>query len=273
MGRVFTYKQIKQRHIPILGDFPVALQVIRQALESHPGVVAGLQCGSVLEGTHNPRSDVDVVVVYQQANFQNVMEDLQRLTAFAWRLHIPVQFIPFSLEAAKVGLHTVSLGFGYHLMHASKHGGIIKSCPISLFKVDANRNKDQVRDYLIHKQEKLMAGLLKMPSMGQSELCRFLQKALEAPVHVARKMLQVKAEMLDYPKKVVWNCYPSRLHIDARRVNLFLRCMEMDGRYSAELNRQVQEPNPASYAAMLGALKALVSDVHEFVEMNLNALD
>ncbi|MCX5706049.1 MAG: hypothetical protein NTZ92_08355 [Candidatus Omnitrophica bacterium] len=153
------------------------------------------------------------------------------------------------------------------MRNAAEKGGIIKENPLPFFVFDAASAVEDIRGYLRNKLRRLENGVIALPTMEAADLHRFLQKVLEAPVHVARKILYwQKVEMPNDLKQTVLRCYPDIAREQERE--LFTKITEADSQYSEELLAQLRHPEEDQYSRTIGELKGLALDTLEFVRLN-----
>ena len=267
MGKVFSWKEIERREIPQLSSFSTIVGKIRQDLEITDGVIGGILCGSILWDACNQRSDIDCVVLYDPVKRREVVKTLRGINQTAADLHVPAELIPLDLHIVRTPLHHIGPSFAAHLRYASENGGLIKTNPLPLFVFDNTTIVEDIRGYLRNKLRRLEKGISALPIMEVAELHRFLQKVLEAPVHVARKILWwQKVEMPDDSKQMVLHYYPDIAN--AQECELFMEITLADNAYTTELLAQLQYPDRARYSEAIDKLKDLAWDTLEFVRLN-----
>jgi len=267
VGKVFSWGEIERKEIPQPSDFSIVVGKIRQNLEVANGVVGGILCGSVLWNSYNERSDIDCVVVYDPTKRREVVEALRDINQTASTLHVPTELIPLDMHIVRTPLHHIGPSFAVHLRYAAENGGVIKENPLPLFVFDGISIVEDVRGYLRNKLRRLEKGMSTLPTMEVADLLRFLQKVLEAPVHVARKLLRWQAvKMPDDSKRTVMFYYPDIAN--AREHELFVKITTIDSQYTAEILAQLQHPNKALYSRVIGEIEELAWDTLEFVRLN-----
>lgn len=267
MGKVFSWNEIEERKIPQPSDFTTIVSKIRQDLGATDGVVGGILCGSILWNSCNQRSDIDCVVVYDPAKRREVVGVLRGINQAAADHHVPAEMIPLDLHIARTPLHHIGLSFAVHLRYATENGGLIKENPLPLFVFDDASVVEDVRGYLRNKLRRLEKGVSALPTMEVAELHRFLQKVLEAPVHVARKILWwQKVETADDSKRTVMHHYPDIASAQER--DLFAKITTTDSEYTTELLTQLQCPDKVRYSQAIEGVKDLAWDTLEFVRLN-----
>ena len=267
MGKVFSWNEVEERKIPQPSDFTTVVSKIRQDLGATDGVVGGILCGSILWNSCNQRSDIDCVVVYDPAKRREVVGVLRGINQAAADHHVPAEMIPLDLHIARTPLHHIGLSFAVHLRYATENGGLIKENPLPLFVFDDTRVVEDVRGYFRNKLRRLEKGVSALPTMEVTELHRFLQKVLEAPVHVARKILWwQKVETADDSKRTVMRYYPDIASAQER--DLFAKITTADSEYTTELLAQLQCPDKVLYSRAIEEIENLAWDTLEFVRLN-----
>lgn len=264
MGKVFSWDEIERGEIPQPQDFETVALKIRKELEAADGVIGAILCGSILWNSCNQRSDIDCLVVYDQTRRSEVVKVLRAISQVAADIHVPTEFIPIDLHIARTPIHHIGLSFAVHLSYATKNNGLIKTNPLSLFTFDNATVVDDVRGYLRNKLRRMEKGLITLPALEATDLHRFLQKVLDTPLHVARKILwSQKVEMPDDSKRTVMHYYPDIASTQERE--LFTKITAADSQYSLELLAQLQNPNKNRYSEAIERVKILAWDTLEFV--------
>lgn len=265
---VFSWNEIECGKIPQPSDFTTVISRIRQDLGATDGVVGAILYGSVFWNGYNQRSDIDCVVVYDPTKRHEIVQVLRSINRIATDLHVPAELIPIDSHTARTPLHHINLSLAVHLRYATENGGLIKTNPLPLFTFDDASILEDVRGYLRNKLRRLEKGMSAFPTMEDAELHRFLQKVLEAPVHVARKILWwQKAETPDDTKRTVMRYYPNIASAQERK--LFANVTAADNQYTTELLAQLQNPDKNRYFQSIEAVKDLAWDTLEFVRLTL----
>lgn len=272
MGKVFTFDEIKHKCVPELGSFNFVLDELKDWLSKSPAIIGAIICGSAVTAVKfNRRSDIDCVVIHRQDMTREAVEVYQNLQQFAAKRFVPLELITFDdLTVRQHRNHLFSCTFGRHLARSANKGGIIKTNPLPdscLFC--ASRNSDIV-NYLCHKLETISKGLNRMPIMDEAELCRFLQKVLEAPIHIARKMLELNNRLVDDSKQAVRGIYLSTA--TQKEKDYFQVLCDFDKDYSEELEAQLESIEPTRYQNQLDLLKNAAYLCHDFIRINLAKL-
>jgi hypothetical protein len=106
-------------------------------------------------------------------------------------------------------------------------------------------------------------------AVGEQE--RFLQKAFEAPMHVARKTLAWFGPLQGDSKAYVEKMYTHQMPGDMAELLKVLRRVDAD--YSAELERQILYPRRREYLDFLHHLERMVPETINFVGKTLLYID
>lgn len=270
MGQVFTWDAIQNGRIPKKESFPHVSSVVRATLMDDDSVVAAVLFGSVARGDHDIRSDLDCAVVYKTTMEGTALETMQNLRCAALELHVPINFAPCDTMVAQTRLHHFGGAFREHLQAVAQEHGVVKG---DIFKQLAPSTSPQreIENYLRMKLYTLTEGMTESPSYSDEMLARFLKKALEAPMHTARKMLVYESVLDGDSKQEVQQRYRETMTPDmADRLDRLLR---LDAWYSSELEKQLKEPNRDHYTVVIEFLQEKVGLVLEFLRANLLMLN
>lgn len=272
MGRIFSWNEIEEKKIPQLQNFTNLVNQIRKELEILDGIIGGILFGSMLWNNHNQRSDIDCLLVYNPIAQKKVFKVLNYINKIASDFYIPLEIIPLDLRIIKTSLHHIGLSFADHLNYAVKNGGIIKTNPLPFFIFNNKNKDDDIREYLKNKLRKLEKGLSAIHIMKDADLYRFLQKILEAPVHVARKILWWQnIKMPNDSKQTVSFHY---LNIaNQKEKELFIKINAIDSQYTTELLKQLKNPNKIEYNKIINEIKKIAWDTLKFVKLNAFRID
>lgn len=272
MGRVFAWKEVRNKTVPSLCNFNEVVEFLRRDLEASSLVVSALMLGSFLRGDHSIRSDVDVLVLYPLEWRGEMMRLLRDLRVRAWRFHVPVEFVSLDTELATTTDHHIAPTFLEHLRMMSRDGGIIKRDPLPLIRSNRDGVLEDTRGYLIHKMRTFEKGESSSTSLSEESRFRMIEKALQFPVYVARKMLHCFGiEMPNGDSKAeVARLYPS-LGIEGAG-EIFSRVRELDRMYTNVLIDQFACPDRRKYLRAIEKLESAVPLASEFARKNVFAL-
>ena len=125
----------------------------------------------------------------------------------------------------------------------------------------------EVESYIKMKMYGLQTALTQMAFFSEAELVRFFRKALEAPTHVARKMLIYKDALGGDSKREVQERY--RETMPAVLSKRFDYLLSLDRSYSMDLEIQMEEPNQEKYRKTLDQLQKQLPKVLAFLRANI----
>lgn len=269
MGKVYAWKDIESGRIPHRRSFGVVVRQIRKVFEQEVSIEAALVCGSVVRDDHTRRSDLDVVVVYNAAFEQRAMKLLQQLTAFAKQRYVPLEFNPCDSRTIQTRFHDFGPAFRSHLAASAVRGGIIAENPIPMFNTDGDDMAAEVDSYIRKQLLRLEKGLTKYPSMTLEQKCTFLQKALEAPTHIARKVLH-RIDAMPKTGDSKWAIVDA--YAEVMPQDLAAHCRKLvndDAWYTDKLLRQLRRPDREEYEETWEVLEQFPYDVLRFVRDNI----
>jgi len=265
MGKVFSWEEIAAGQVPQIGSFDRVAAHLRQLFTSEH-IAASMLCGSILGPDRNIRMDIDCLVLYQRSESRSAQALFNSALDFARQAAVPVELIPIDTEIADTKLHSIGVGFAEHLKRAAAKGGLIKNNPLRLLSLSEHDNlQHDTLNYLRHKLCQLEKGLITSSNMSDERLCRYLQKVLESPIHVGRKMLRWQRQKLkDDSKEEVVSQYTNWAgrEIEGR---LFKLLIDVDQYYTHALVDVLQHPNQNRYQDLLSLILKSAPTAIEFV--------
>lgn len=271
MGRVFSWQEIVHGQVPNLSAFEEMRQMTDQALLACSDIRGAIIYGSVVYGQHTIRSDMDYLLVYRIAKRRHVDLVLTELAERASRLYVPLQFTKQEERLAGTPFAHVGVLFASHLRCAVSAGGVVGENPLNFFSFNVETAEEEFRTYLANKIRSLEEYLSVYPVLGIERRFFFLKLLLEAPVHTARKMVQLLGSYLveGDSRQHVFRPYAFLVPMQATRLRYL---MELDERYSRELEEQLVTPNAEKYLAMIQRIENCAEDVLEFLHANAHFL-
>lgn len=267
MGQVFTWDAIQSGRIPKKEDFRHIAMLLRTAFRDEPSIASALLFGSVVRGDSTIRSDVDCVVVYKAEQEWHAIQTMHAVGRVAHTLHVPVNFTSCDTAVAGTRFHHLGTSFVQHLQAAADAGGVIKGNLVSLLAPTITL-KEEIESYIRMKMFGVQTAFTQMASFSEEDLMRFLRKALEAPMHVARKMLIYENALRGDSKKEVRERYqeamPSGLGAQ------FNELLDLDSWYTEDLESQLKKPNKDRYLLTIAELEEEVpTAVLAFLRANI----
>jgi len=267
MGKIFPWEEIVSKSVPEIESFDKVRQELKEKLSIFP-FIGGIICGSVLQGTHNVRSDLDCLALYMIRQTELALSIKQDLIAYAHQLNVPLELISVDSRTAMSLCHQIGPSFTQHVKWSAKNGGIIGKNPLPDFATTNDLHQDLI-EYFRRKIRMLEKGLEKLPIFDPKERCEFLQKILEAPIYVVRNFLVWQGEDLrGSSKDIVLE------KVSNKEWKSFLeKISDLDHLYSDELYRQLKSPNYDNYSAILSRIEEVAPEVLYFVKSVAWTLD
>ena len=192
MARVFITEAVRRGHVPVVGSFPILAQAYRDWLPGRPWFVGGILLGSVLQGTHNRRSDIDLLVTFNGKE-EPVKEELRTFWMRHRHTHVPVNVNLWHQEEIAEGRHTLRSGFLGHLRWAVENGGLIGSRdPLKRIKLLAHHGpREDLLSYIAQKVRKLREFSCEGGPWTEHR-CSALEDVAMASLHATRRWLALR---------------------------------------------------------------------------------
>ncbi|MDP2651275.1 MAG: nucleotidyltransferase domain-containing protein [bacterium] len=276
MSKVFAWHEIwpiTRRAIPSIEDFHQTARDIREKLAQDGSIIGGILYGSAIWSTYSRRSDIDCIVLYWSEKRDSAFKTFREVSVLASDYDVPIDLYFVDTEIASASMHRITLSLTKHLEYAVNHGGLVRENPLPYLSFKPTSDEEEVVSYLSHKLGRLEREFAKISTirMKGPEFYRFLQKVLEAPIHIARKMLWLEGvEMEDDSKDSVLHYYPSIA--SERELNLLKLVVKADRNYTRVLQSVLDEKlNHQQYSITLEEL-ASVTALHSLEFARLNVL-
>ena len=270
MGAVFTWDEIQKKQVPELASFPVILKHLTHALKEENTVLAALVCGSVLRGDHTRRSDIDCVVIYETKNEMRAMSVMQKVSLFAKKSYVPINFIPCDSALAKSRMHMFGPSFMKHLVLSVAAGGAIKGNIANFLGYSLSTNLE-IEAYIRAKLYNFEEAYAVIGSFGEERRINLIKKSLEAPMHIARKVLHYKGVAEVDEKKGVVLAYSESM--PAKLTEPFKKLLANNMCYSEELEAELKNANYKKYNFLLNYLESEILSVIKFLRSNMILFD
>lgn len=260
MGRVFTWRELRDNRVPRAEDFRDVVQTLRRELTADPDVIGAILCGSVGGKTFGPRSDVDCMILYKQSERGGYpLESLSRVARYATTRNVPVEFIPVDAAVSASGITTFDAPFGLHLKKMADKGGCIKDNPLLICRIDMERIAADILQYFAVKFEKLSKYMIEINGgeVSEEKTCHILQKALQAPVHIARRTLLWLGHDLENDSRAsVLSEFEDR--VGGRLWAMIRDTMKpLENEYNDNVKARIKDKNWAAYREMIVNLKKI----------------
>lgn len=279
MGRVFTSSEVRKKQVAWSENILDHTDRLRQLLDSKL-FVGSLIFGGSLAPTPSVRTDLDFLAIYHDGCGSKAHEVIRGASQKAARDFVQLDPIIIDATSAEAGHHTISMPFLRYLAWAEMEYGHIRRNPLKHFRFEDPKSDpaDEILPYLRRKLYKLEKGLATLPAMDELSRCRFLQKVLELPTQVARKVLWwlsvthgLEHNLLSEDKEAIRAAYLLQPKgTDDKKINkLFKGLTAQDLEYSAFLNCQLARFHLAQYDTYLHHLESLVEGAIKLVALNL----
>lgn len=266
MGVVYTLPQIKAQQVPLPEDFEWVLRALQHEFTVFPEILGAVVCGSVKRGDFDLRSDLDCFVLYAVGYELEVFARLQELSKLAAGKNVSLSFIPCDSTLSATRMHHVGPSFLAHL-ERSAHDGVWVKGDVSQFAVPNVPTKQELEWYVRVKMYTLQEGYAAVSTYSEERLVGYLRKLLEAPLHVARKMLAYQGVLTEDSKAFVRTKYCE--HMPTELSDQLEVLLSLDAEYTAELLRQLDSPNDKLYRNFLAYVAGEAPTTLEFIRSNL----
>lgn len=272
MSRIPTWQQIETGEIPKLEDFMILVNYIRSILFKCDSVLGAMICGSVAHGKQNLRSDLDLVAIHKQNEFEHALLHLREIAEIAKQFHIPLEHICICETAAQNATHDINGSFYDHLHQDFDNCFIIKENPLIFLKRKEMESIEDALDYISRKIRKIKQKYIDYPLLNETDRCRFLSKMLDSPISIARKVLTAKG--IVFPagdsKSEVLKLYPILKNEEA--LLILEEAVALDEQISKEINFQLADKNEERYSELIAKIVAFIPKSIRFAELSLSIL-
>jgi hypothetical protein len=229
--------------------------------------VGAIVCGSIIHGTQNLRSDIDLVIYYHDTPAaQEAISGLKRRCA-AHNLDLAVVLIDTVIATTR--FHTISFGFYQHLSNVVGQGGLIKHNFLPDLRQDFYDAYSDAAEYLSFKLRYVGKAMDDMDRVDieNSRHVEVLQKGLEVSINAVRSLLDLKGiELVDDSKAAVARTYLKLA--PAHLGELLEELLVIDRHYTEVLKRQLAAPDLESYQQELQAITDRLPIMKQFIREN-----
>jgi predicted nucleotidyltransferase len=266
VGKIFTWGEIVHNQIPSLSDFPQVIAEVRRTAETERSLVSVLVCGSVIRGDHTVRSDIDCFVLYDHKCQNEAFAWMQKMSAIADLVHVPLSFIPCDTLIARTRMHHVGPSFAQHLQKSIEAGGLLKGDPLSHI-APSLPEKDELEAYLRIKMYSLQEAWGTANTFSEERMASYLKKLSEAPMHIARKTLVHAGTLKNDSKAYVRSQY--RKVMPEGMADQLDELIEYDVAYTKNIPAQRRLLDPKSYKQELQQILDKSDEILAFIRDNL----
>lgn len=198
MGRVFTVAELEAGRVPLHSSFADVAVRIREAAASPRRLfpVGGVIFGSYTKADRidfNPRSDLDVLVVYDKRYAADARTAFADWHDFAAERYVKLNLIPIDSVTAKNGGHFISATFMNELRRAEEHGSVIGPRGVStLIAAPTVDPKLDLHTYVARKLGQFEKAIAGQAHLTEAERYKLMERTLNSPIHAARKVLEAR---------------------------------------------------------------------------------
>jgi predicted nucleotidyltransferase len=193
MGKIYTFTEIQEKHIPDRTDFRIAKSIVLEEMEHfvEQGIVAGAKVfGSVGKETPSVRSDFDLVVILNEDTLRTRSLLKDRFDNITGVTNVIIEPILISHEFAEKGFHSIDSEFLKHIRSISEEGNTVGQNPGEVIIAYPLAQSEVHVQYLSQKLRRFNEGYF---TNNEADKRRVLQRALEAPVNIGRRTLSTLA--------------------------------------------------------------------------------
>jgi hypothetical protein len=196
MGKVYEFSEIANNRVPKTEDFLKAKELVLKELSNFvkSGEIYGAKVyGSVAKGTPNERSDFDLVIIAETDSCSDALR--QVIDGIFDETHVDIDPISIKKSFALRGFHSIDEPFLRHIKSINNNGNIVGNDPLDVLKPFDLPITKVHEEYFAQKVRRLKEGLF---TNSEIDRHRVLQRALEAPVNIGRRLLDA-LPCLGYP--------------------------------------------------------------------------
>ena len=268
MGQVFTWEDVARGRVPYPEDIQEVVHLVRRRLADEPGVKFATLFGSVVRGDFDIRSDIDCLMVFENAHEAQVRKVTNALSTFARELYVPINFTPCDVAMAQTRFHHLGTAFIRHVSGTMRVGGLIKGESFLEVLAPTVPVDQEIESYLKMKLYTMMECLASDSVFSEEQQVRFFKKGLEAVTHTARKVLLYEDLLVGDSKQEVRMRY--REVMPQNLSDMLDALIMLDHLYTEELYDQLDDGlNEAKYRAVLSLLSLGMPSIAEFIRLNI----
>lgn len=268
MGVVYTWDEIKNRRLPADGIHDDVAAKLRKELPLIDGVRCATLYGSYVHGDFNRlRSNMDCFVLFEERVHHEPFASLRTLTEWAATRNVRLAFTPCNATFVQTLAHRVGPQFYRHLVYGFENGGVICG-DFSEYVFSTESAWSELISYLRAKYYNLTEVCTRYSVLSDAEKACFLQKVIEAPMHVARGVVERQLGYRIGPKAAVLSAY--KAHMSSDLFGLLTELLQLDAEYTACVqNMLVVKAVEAEYKNMLAQIFAQTQMTISFIAQNL----
>ncbi len=245
MGRFFTTDEVLAKHVPTLGSFYSVVRDLKKTVLQDDQILAAMVYGSSAYGSQNIRSDIDCLIIYDWS--QRPTATINALRRRAAVEHIQLNITCQDNKFTEPALTHIRPIFLDHLKKVPQHM-ILKGDPLGFFHQGEQNRVADVLEY-IRSKVRMFEELELVPD--RHDYTRKLQKMMDTPVHVARKILYLicPERMTTDHKLYVGSMYSAVEELPNEAGSLLRSILGIDAHYTRILEDTVRTEYSEYYDA------------------------
>lgn len=258
MGRFFSSDALFSGELPTHTAFAQIEDHLTRELVCNE-VMAASVFGSTVTGTHNARSDLDVLVIAKQgAGWRLHAHRLAQLRGYAATLYVPLQLVVLDESQAVTMGHGIGAGLFAHLRNGNAKQIVGDRESVSFLMPPVQDAQSEAAHYRGRKQNRLQQDLYAWRAMPWSERLRAMERAADGPVHLARKIVHFMTDVAHGDRNSILAGFTevAEVHDMNRAAKTLSRILEVNKEYGARILAQPFKPHSRTQL-----LKEFKSDV------------
>ena len=195
MGKVYEFSDIAGNRVPKPDNFIEAKTTVLTELSdlASRGEIYGAKIfGSVAKGAPNERSDFDLLVITSKDTALGQLRDI--VARIRNQTNVDIEPLVVDEEFAARGFHSIEDLFLDHIRDIPVEGNVAGRDPMEIIRSFGLPVAIVHKQYLAQKLRRLREGVF---THSNADRIKILQRALEAPVNVGRRTLQVLFSLRD----------------------------------------------------------------------------
>lgn len=256
MGRFFSADALFTGDVPTHAAFAQVEDHLTRELVCNE-VMAASVFGSAVTGTHNARSDLDVLVIAKQgAGWRLHAHRLAQLRGYAATLHVPLQLVVLDESQAVTMGHGVGAGLFAHLRGGNAKQIVGSRESVSFLMPPTQDAQSEAAHYRGRKQNRLQQDLYVWRHLAWSERLHAMERAADGPVHLARKIVHFMTDVAPADRKSILTAFAevAEVHRIPSAARSLVRLVETNHAYGTRVLAQPFKPH--SHSQLLKEFKS-----------------
>lgn len=262
MSKIYTNDEVRQGRVPRnLDVFQEFYEDTARVLESSEGIIGAILGGSVATNSHTLASDIDGLIIVDDHQLEAARKSTAAIYDRASWYHIPLDLIILRQSIAITPLHPVAPDYATALRQATTEVGCIKQDPLALLAPHHMSAHEDAVSYISRKLSKFERGL-SGDTCTEASRFEFLEEILNTPIHVARRLLDVRDVRLvrGTAVEVQQAIAATNERVERRLATI----MQLRQAYSQCLLSGKRAYNDSRYTAMLQGIEETGEEAYQF---------